>query len=342
MRIRAQRIPVLAVAIGLVSSLQLAPPPAAAAPESAPAPIGAFLGSDSRGVARISDFEQWLGGPEITVGHTYLAGNDWSDIEGPDWVLEPWSAWRSAKPERMLVLNVPMLVPNEVWHSDAAVAGLLQRGARGEFNDHFRVLAHRLVAKGAADTVLVPGWEMNGITYTSRCEPDPTAWKAYWRQIVTTMRDVPGQRFRFDFTPSRGVDAIPWTRCYPGDDVVDIIGMDTYDQAPGATFAEMVSQPYGLQAQADFAAAHGKPISFPEWGMFRRGDNPDFVQGMYDWIAAHDVAYQTITDYCPHGVFGCADNPQASATYRRLFGAASGSSPAVPAPVIGTALTITR
>ena len=78
---------------------------------------------------------------------------------------------------------------------------------------------------GAGDAVIVLGWEMNGITYTGRCAPNPPMWKIYWRRIVATMRSVDGARFRFDFAPSRGRDAIPWTECYPGDDVVDIIGM---------------------------------------------------------------------------------------------------------------------
>ncbi|MCZ9344213.1 hypothetical protein NGM37_41365, partial [Streptomyces sp. TRM76130] len=107
----------------------------------------------------------------------------------------------------------------------------------------------------------VLGWEMNGITYTHRCGPDPEAWKAYWNRIVTTMRAVPGQRFRFDFTPSRGRDAVPWTECYPGDDTVDVIGMDAYDQPRGMPFEEQVTEPYGLRAHVDFAKAHGKPVS---------------------------------------------------------------------------------
>ena len=52
--------------------------------------------------------------------------------------------------------------------------------------------------------------------------------------------------------------------------------------------------------------------------------DPQYVQGMHDWIASHDVVYQTITDYCPHGVWQCAGhNPKASARYRALFGTGS-------------------
>ncbi len=114
----------------------------------------------------------------------------------------------------------------------------LRRGAAGNFDHHFRRLAERLVDLDVPDTVIVLGWEMNGMTYTHRCGPDPEAWKKYWNRIVTTMRAVPGQKFRFDFAPNRGRDAIPWTQCYPGDDTVDIIGMDSYDQPRGQSFDE--------------------------------------------------------------------------------------------------------
>lgn len=171
------------------------------------------------------------------------------------------------------------------------------------------------------DTIVVLGWEMNGTTYTHRCGPDPEAWKKYWNRIVTTMRSVPGQKFRFDFTPSRGPDAIPWTKCYPGDDTVDIIGMDSYDQPTGMSFDQQVREPYGLQAHVDFAKAHGKPISYPEWGLFRNGDNPEYMRRMLDWIEEHKPLYNTLTDYCPHGVWQCGANPKSAHVYRStLFG----------------------
>jgi len=282
-------------------------------------PFGAFTGSDGDGVDALARFSTWLG-TTATVGHAYLPGTGWADLEGPDYVLDPWSAWRTARPDRTLVLNVPMVAPNEPALAEQDTARELRRGAAGEYDHHFRRLAQRLVERGASDTIVVPGWEMNGTTYSSRCAPDPSAWRQYWRRIVTAMRDVPGQRFRFDFAPVRGVHAVGWSTCYPGDDVVDIIGMDSYDQAPGRGFAEYVAQPDGLRAHAEFARARGKPMSFPEWGLYDYGDDPAYVHAMHAWITSHEVAYHTITDYCPHGVHACRDNPRSSQAYRELFG----------------------
>ncbi|MDT0612826.1 glycoside hydrolase family 26 protein [Streptomyces lancefieldiae] len=320
------------------------PVPSTTPPRTTPVPVkeasgkevpafGAFLRSDARGVARMTQLSHWLGGAELRVGHTYLPGNRWSDIEGDIHFLEAWANWRNEKDDRMLVLNVPLQERNEAGVPDGEVRRLLRRGAAGEFDHHFRALAERLVRLKVPDTVLVLGWEMNGTTYTHRCGPDPESWKKYWNRIVTTMRSVPGQKFRFDFTPSRGRDAVPWTQCYPGDDVVDIVGMDSYDQPAGMSFDRQVTEPYGLQAHVDFAKAHGKPVSYPEWGLFRNGDNPEYMRRMLAWIDEHEPLYNTLTDYCPHGVWQCDDNPVSSRVYRSvLTGRTDGTTPA-PTPV---------
>ncbi|QOV38231.1 hypothetical protein IM697_07525 [Streptomyces ferrugineus] len=281
--------------------------------------FGAYLHYGPAGVRRMEELTRWLGGQEPRVGHTYLPGDRWHNIEGGHGFLDSWATWRRAKDDRMLVLNVPMMEHNEANVPDATVRTLLRRAADGEFDEHFEVLAERLVDLGVPDTVIVLGWEMNGITYTHRCGPDPDAWKRYWRRIVKVMRSVDGQRFRFDFAPSRGMDAIPWPECYPGDDVVDIIGMDAYDQPRGLSFDQQVSEPYGLRHHVDFARMHGKPISYPEWGLFRNGDNITYMLRMLAWMDEHKPLYNTITDYCPHGVWLCSDNPRASALYRVLL-----------------------
>ncbi|HEY3483699.1 MAG TPA: glycosyl hydrolase [Streptomyces sp.] len=294
--------------------------------------MGAFTDSGIEGVQHISALESWLGGTEMRVGHTYLPGDSWSSIEGGGGLLEPWAEWKRADPDRLFVLNVPMQEHNEDHLDDDEVRDLIQAGARGDFDRHFAELGHRLVDLGVPDTVIVLGWEMNGTTYSHRCGPDPEDWKTYWNRIVAAMRATPGQHFRFDFAPNRGEDAIGWTACYPGDAGVDILGMDSYDQPPGDSFYDEVTEPYGLQAQVDFATKHKKAISYPEWGLFRNGDDPDYMRLMLDWIDDHKPLYETITDYCPHGVWQCADNPKSSDVYRSMLFDRKPVAPPAPSP----------
>ncbi|MFM9445003.1 glycoside hydrolase family 26 protein [Streptomyces acidiscabies] len=281
--------------------------------------FGAYVGYGSDGIARIAGLGTWLGRSTPTVGHAYLPGDRWSNIEGAPGYLAHWAKWRAARKDRLFVLNVPLLERNEAHLPDATVRAELRRGARGLYDAHFRALARRLVSLGLRDTVLVLGWEMNGITYTHRCGPDPASWKKYWVRIVNAMRSVPGQRFRFEFTPNRGRDAIPWPRCYPGDRHVDVIGMDAYDSPRGMSFTAQLTEPYGLREHVRFARAHRKPIAFPEWGLYENGDNSAYVRGMLMWMARQKPLYQTISDYCPHGVWRCRSNPKSSAAYRALM-----------------------
>ncbi|WP_435854295.1 glycoside hydrolase family 26 protein [Streptomyces subrutilus] len=314
-----------AVAVCLLAGCGLgAPPGGSSGPGSAAGSevaVGAYLHYGSPGVTRMEELSRWLGGTELRAGHTYLPGDTWANIEGAPDSLRSWARWRRAKADRLFVLNVPMQERNEAGLADGPVAELIRSGARGGHDHHFRRLAGRLVALGLSDTVIVLGWEMNGFNYSHRCRPDPANWKRYWRRIVAAMRSVEGQRFRFDFAPNRGRDAVAWPACYPGDDVVDLIGMDTYDQPPGRDFDEQVTQPYGLQQQVDFAKAHGKRISYPEWGLFRNGDNPEYMRRMLAWISAHAPLYHSITDYCPHGVWQCGRNPRSAQVFREHFAA---------------------
>ncbi|MFC7220956.1 glycoside hydrolase family 26 protein [Streptomyces polyrhachis] len=328
----------LSVALAGGPSLAVDPdsPPArstAAAPGSLPegSDFGAYLHYGPPGLERMTQFSQWLGIPEMRVAHTYLPGDLWSNIEGLPGFLEPWARWKRAQPGRLFVLNVPMMARNEEKLSDDEVRRQLRYAAAGRFDVHFRRLAERLVELGIPDTVLVPGWEMNGQTYSHRCAPDPQRWKTYWRRMVHTMRAVPGQRLRFDFTPNRGLDAIPWTQCYPGDDVVDILGMDTYDQPQGITFDEQVSEPYGLRHHVEFARAHGKPFSYPEWGLFRNGDNMAYVLRMLAWIDEQRPLYHTLTDYCPHGLWQCTSHPRSAALFRVWMNQGGDAAPSGPA-----------
>ncbi|MET8135334.1 glycosyl hydrolase [Streptomyces sp. NPDC005251] len=323
--------PTAAVPTGPVATRVNPAPPVKQAPAAPPA-FGAYLDYGAGAIARIEQLSQWLGGTELRVGHTYLPGDRWSNIEGAPGFLDAWADWRRRRDDRMLVLNVPMMERNEEGFSDHQVRLLLREAETGAFDHHFRALAERLVELKVPDTVIVLGWEMNGVTYTHRCGPDPEAWKRYWNRIVTAMRAVPGQRFRFDFAPSRGRDGIPWTQCYPGDDTVDVIGMDTYDQPSGLSFDEQVKEPYGLQDQVDFAKAHGKSISYPEWGLFRNGDNAAYMKDMLAWIDEHKPLYNTLTDYCPHGVWQCEDNPLAAQAYRAALSHFTDPAATVPAP----------
>ena len=110
-----------------------------------------------------------------------------------------------------------------------ATSSTLVAAAAGDYNSRFYGLGELLVKDGLSNTIIALGREMNGAWYewSERRAPssEPDAYIRAWRQIVTTMRSVPGQHFKFVWTlyPTNTAVADSW----PGGAYVDYIGTDT-------------------------------------------------------------------------------------------------------------------
>ena len=304
------------VALALLASLQAALPGASAQA----AALGIYGGAGCDGAKHMQRFTDWLGRrPEAVLDFM-----TWSSlVEASAWSM---NCWTQANVDQ-ITYSLPMLPEDG--------SATLAQGAAGKFDDVFRNFARKLVQTGYPNAVIRIGWEFNGEWYAWAASKDPQAWIAYWRRIVDTMRAVPGAKFKFDWCPGNGWTNFRAEDAYPGDAYVDIIGMDVYNQSwnsntvtPEQRWNEQVNQRHGLKWHAQFAAAHGKPISFPEWGTGIRsdghgaGDDAQFIEGMADWIATHDVAYHNYWDYnAPIFRGRISDNgqPQAAAAYRRSF-----------------------
>ena len=187
----------------------------------------------------------------------------------------------------------------------------------GDYNNYATQTARNMVAAGLGYTVIRLGHEMNGDWYKDSLGDTPAEW-AQWAQCfaqeVTAMRAVTGAHFLFDWNVNSNYRNIPLADYYPGNAYVDIIGIDQYDNsgypipAPGIhRFAALAAEPGGLDDLAAFAAAHGKPLSIPEWatttwGFHAGGDDPYYVEGMAAFIASHDIAYESYFDADDDGV----------------------------------------
>jgi len=259
-------------------------------------PIGVYGGAGCTGLPAVRAFESWLGRP-VAVVLDFLQMDSWKGMENEaGWITGCWKQL----PGRTLAISVPMLV-GEGRPS-------LEQGASGALDGHFAALARALVAGGAADAFVRIGWEFNGGWYPWTARGQAPAYARYWRRIAQAMRGVAGARFRFDWTAAI-IDG-PTVAAYPGDDVVDVIGLDVYNESwpriadPAQRWAHLLHQPAGLVWHRDFANARGKPRSFPEWGTGTRpdghggGDDPVFVRNMLAWMAGGGpIAYDCYWDY---------------------------------------------
>jgi glycosyl hydrolase family 26 len=305
----------------------------AAVPSTAEAAPGDLLGvfAGSGNTSGAIAFGDRLG-RRLTFAHDFIDKGTWTSVTDMSWL---GGRWREAGYTERLVLTVPMLPDS---------GGTLAAGAAGDYNHHFRTLAESLVAQGQGSAVLRIGPEFNGQWHLWTIDvPDGGAlYAAYWRQIVTTMRSVPGAHFKFDWCANNGS---AWTigeqqleaeTAWPGDAYVDYVGLDVYDQSwapwkadPVARWDEYLNLKNGLRWHAAFAAAHGKPMTFPEWGLADRadgyggGDTPYFIEQMYWWIQAHDVAYHLYFEsHDPNGEYGVFSGrfPLAAQRFVEYFG----------------------
>lgn len=312
----------LSVAAWALAS-QLPMHPAATAAGEPKAQLATYLGAGCTGRDRLPQFEQWLGRkPDLLVD--FLAASSWPDmLSTAQWAGGCWRDWGGR-----VVISVPML-PRDGTSTLAA-------GARGDFDGHIRTLATSLAERGHGHAVIRPGWEFNATWFPWSAVPDPQAFVAYWRRLVSVMRSVPGTQFRFDWCPVLGLGVASPEAAYPGDDVVDFIGADVYNVdwfPPGTTAAQrwlaLRDAPFGLQWHRQFAAARRKPMSYPEWGTGTRpdghggGDDAVFMQGMVAWIRSNAVAYHGYWDY-PAPDFNArlsdGSQPAAAAVYLAAYG----------------------
>ncbi|MCW2606645.1 MAG: uncharacterized protein JWO60_1338 [Frankiales bacterium] len=349
---------VLAVALGAGLLLRGGGDGGGGAPEALPA-FGVYAGAGDPD--RVHAFERWVGGgARVRMASDFLAGGTWAEV-----TLESgYPARQWAGSGLRMVFGVPLL-PGTVDGRPVLPDGngaLLQAGADGAHDDRFAVLGRRLVEQGQADAVLRLGWEANTAAFAwSYGAPEPgfgvprkaRLYAQAFARAVRALRSAPGQRFTVDWgllvQDERSVAGDP-AAAYPGDDVVDLVGLDLYDAVP-ADHADWDEERrwqyqldgrvdgerdgYGLEWQQDFAAAHGKGTSLPEWGLVARldggsgdaVDSPGFVRRVHDRVREHPFAYtayfDTTTGTLDH-CLRCPDSrfPRAGDAFRDLFGPA--------------------
>jgi len=346
---------VVAAAASLVGGLSITP---GADADGNSNPLGVYAGALSPGTA--SSFGRAIG-QQPTFAMDFLDGSSWSSLVGdaPTYM----STWSGSG--YTMVWGVPMLPnsfsPDSNPGDTSGSAYGLEQGASGAYNSYFLKLAKEMVAGGQGSSIVRPGWEFNGSWFPWAANGQAAAFVGYWQQIVDTMRSVSGQNFTFEWNPTAGDQGVgDLATFYPGNAYVDYIGLDLYDQAwanytgIASEWNTYLTEPYGLNWLASFAASQGKPITLPEWGLdpspssndggpvsqpgteVGGGDDPTFINDMAQWIQQNHVFDATYWDYNSSRL-SQSSNPNSDAAFVSDFGAGSSG----PPPTTTTTTTAT-
>jgi hypothetical protein len=277
---------------------------------------------DDGNTSQYDAFSQWLGKP-VLYRVVFTARDSWNDVAKP-YYLDATRIWINSNPSHVEVMSVPLLLPGDGGFSTIS---------SGQRDSTFKSLATNIKAIGNPSQVIIRlGWEHNGNWFPWSSLNDPAGYKAAFRRVVQVMRAVaPG--IRFDWcTDYQSYSSFDWTSAYPGDDVVDVISMDVYDEYnQGWSDVLNTSNGIGLTAYRAFCKSHNKPEAYPEWGCSTasagHGDSPAFIDNMYSWISsgAPNVLYHSYWNTNLGGPDAAIQGslagrvPKAAAEYKAVF-----------------------
>lgn len=300
--------------------------------------VGAHTCNWPMNAAAAADMEAWMGFP-LDGFVTYSARDG-----GQSGLVEDWPAGLTNGYKGRLIFGYTPLskAAGNDW------AGV----ASGKYDSIARDTANYLVRYGRGNSIIRLTWEIQ-IDWTWKVTTSNVAnFKAGFRRHAQIFKSI-SKDFVICFevnsdnglsgsSAANGVLSIP----YPGDDVVDLIGLDIYEfkDAGGGTcptnknlYRRRTSgSGVMLDNVAEFARAHGKGMCINEWGCHGTqgcGDSPAFIQFMFDWmwanrdVVAVEAYFHENMDYIQNALRiagGGSQMPNAAAKYKALWNGARG------------------
>ncbi|MDB5375529.1 MAG: hypothetical protein JWP04_4171 [Belnapia sp.] len=281
--------------------------------------LSVYVGNDP---TAYTAFESWLGRNADGV-HGVVGGATWQDFtSSAQWMVN--KLWN--KIDDQVFWSVPLIV--------ADGKATLAAAADHDYDAYYLSVARTLAASRADDDgpiYIRTGWEFNGDWFPWSAAGKEADFIGAYRAFVDTFRSV-SDRFLFEWNVNESYGSMNPAKAYPGDDYVDIIGMDFYwdtnwnSSNPAEAWESMVSRKYGLAWLEDFASAHGKPTAYSEWGVETDNAAP-YLAKVKQWFDSHNVVYQSYwnSDAAFEGKLSDGGLPAAGDAFRSLFGTTGGA-----------------
>lgn len=239
--------------------------------------------------------------------------------------LDGWATWLASNSGNRLAFSVRLISTD-----------ISRQWTNTRDDAKHTTFAAKFASRGmTSKTIIRLGWEMNGNWYPWGAvnQDDPTTSAAAAGYITAFQRIAPiyqAQGMRINWCPRWFLtNTSSW---YPGDDYVDIVGMDRYDNWLSGTAAQRwTSQKAHFDRQLAFARLHEKTVSLDEWGCTGLttasgtggGDSPYYINAVADYIEANSDVYEYAT-YFNNDDGGAANSiitryPNALAAYTSRF-----------------------
>lgn len=299
----------------------------------------------------VSQLQQfgWLVGRTMDCASVFNStATSWTAWEDPWFAHMPvaqtqydWRGWLAGG-NRTLVLT-QSLVPNGIESNWRAL------GASGAYDAYIQTLATNLVGYGMGHAIIRLAPEANGdwnFDDIGTSPDDFAKWAAYWAHFVAVMKAVPGAHFEFDWTVNPSYRPIPFSSYYPGNNAVDIVGIDQYDWASSwvgtaqpARWNYQATLPLGLNDLVAWATSNGKPLSIPEWAMVPSSvpqgmnDDPYFADQIGNLVKNNVVRYESYFNVSGPTTMRLQDAAGARAAWKRHFGTGGDAVGTTPPPV---------
>ena len=237
----------------------------------------------------------------------------------------PWDNWNNmlnymsgASPRRLKSLSSNVSIGVGLFPRSG---GDLAECAADKYAANFRTIGSRLAANGVGDAEIRLGWEASNGSYPwTAVGKSPDQWKACFTNAANALKaGSPSLRISWHMAKKGKIDI---NTIWPPEAPITNVGVSHYDDTE-ARFGNETNNgsPWGLRAWLAFAKSKGKQLELSEWGVGRVGDNPAYIQNMYQFFrdAGSTLAHEGYFNAHNHQLYSATTVPKSSAMYRLLF-----------------------
>ena len=330
-------------------------------------PLGVYVGNpNGNDAAAEAAFDQVFNDLSSTIGQAPAFIDTFVDFTG-SWSnmvsSAQWNAFSQSKSP--VAQNLTPVIAVGLGTSSDNGPGTLQQIASGAHDDVYRGIAQAYRDAGYKTVDIRIGWEMDG-NYMPWSMGNTTesadAWRAAFAHVADVLHGVSGMKVNVVWNPGlSNNNQVDVRETYPGDDKVDIVGLDIYSHVykydSSVSDAQFYNYPsasqyhptgtdsvqWGLAQTMAFALAHGKPVGIAETGV-GVGDNnnlPGTIAADFAAPGAPQAAFVNVWDVTMGDgdwLFTNGHNSGAAQAWAAAF--SGGSSSSAPAPSSGTNASI--